>query len=147
MACLCGCQKSAHEQLLDARQGLLDGAYAEAIADADAGLRGAPGERAAWGLELVKLEAHARAGHAAEAKAQLEKLAASFPRRVPATEYSATAHQLRSAGQGEAAIEVLDLGMQRFPGNPVIERMIGDSASAGADSAELELLRTLGYIE
>jgi hypothetical protein len=144
---LCGCQKPAHEHLADARQGLAGAAYAEAIAAADAGLRGAPDPRTEWGLELVKLEAQARAGRGAEAKAQLEKLADRYPKRIPATEYSATAHQLRSADQRAAAIEVLDLGMQRFPGDPVIERMIGESATAGADSAELELLRTLGYIE
>jgi len=147
IACLCGCQRSSHEHLEDARQGLADAAYAEAIAAAEAGLRGAPSPRTEWGLELVKLEAHARSGHGAEAKAQLEKLAGRHPRRIPATEYAATAHQLRSADQGAAAIEVLDLGMQRYPGNPVIEKMIGESASAGVDSAELELLRTLGYIE
>jgi hypothetical protein len=99
-----------------------------------------------WGLELAKLEAHARAGHGEEAKAQLTELARLHPNRVVASEYFATAHQLRGAGAGTAAIEVLDMGAILFPYEPVIGRMI-EEASTGGDPAELELLRALGYID
>jgi len=146
-AALCGCGNTAHEHLADARQDLADAAYPEAIAAADAGLRETPGAKARWGLELVKLEAHARAGQGEETKGQLEKLVGLFPDRVPATQYSATADQLRSVGQGAVAIEVLDMGVQHYPGNPTLERLIGASQSGDSDSAELEMLRTLGYIE
>ena len=144
---LCGCEKTAHEYLVDARQELADAAYPEAIAAAAAGLRETPGVRTRWGLELVKLEAHARAGQGEETKGQLKNLVGLYPDRIPATQYSATADQLQSAGQGAVAIEVLDMGMQRYPGNPTLERLIGASRSVGSDSAELEMLRTLGYIE
>jgi hypothetical protein len=146
-AALCGCGNTAHEYLADARQDLADAAYPAAIAAADAGLRETPGAKARWGLELVKLEAHARAGQGEETKGQLEKLVGLFPDRVPATQYSATADQLRSVGQGAVAIEVLDMGVQHYPGNPTLERLIGASQSGEPDSAELEMLRTLGYIE
>jgi tetratricopeptide (TPR) repeat protein len=147
IAFLCACEKAPHDVLAAARRDLTEGDYAEAIAAADEGLRRAKGGAISWGLELVKLEAHARAGHGAEAKAQLEKLARLHPDRIPATEYSATAHQLQQAGQGPAAIEVLDLGLKLHPGDELIGRMIGASASAGSDPAELEMLRSLGYIE
>jgi hypothetical protein len=65
---------------------------------------------------------------------------------VAASEYFATAHQLRGAGAGTAAIEVLDMGAILFPYEPVIGRMIEESSVSGAP-AELELLRALGYID
>ena len=146
-AALCGCGKTASEQLVDARRALADADYPEAVADADAGLRGTPGAKTLWGLELVKLEAQARAGRGEEAKSQLAKLADLYPDRIPATQYSATAYQLQSAGQGTAAIEVLDMGAQRYPDDPAIERLIEASRSGEVTPAELEALRTLGYIE
>jgi predicted Zn-dependent protease len=146
-AALCGCGKPAHEHLADARRELADAAYPEAIAAADAGLRETPGAETLWGLELVKLEAHARAGQGEEAKGQLAKLVDLYPDRIPATQYSATAYQLQSAGEGAVAIEVLDMGIRHYPGNPGIERLIGASQSGDVDPAELEMLRTLGYIE
>jgi hypothetical protein len=146
-AALCGCGKPAYEHLADARRELAEAAYPEAIAAADAGLRETPGAETLWGLELVKLEAHARAGHGEEAKGQLARLADLHPDRVPATQYSATAYQLQSAGQRTAAIEVLDMGHQRYPGNLAIERLIGASESGDVEPAELEMLKTLGYIE
>ena len=143
---LCGCEKSAYEHLADARQGLADIDYDDAVASADAGLRSSPNEETRWGLDLVKLEALARAGYGEEAKAQLEKLISLDANRIPASEYSATAHQLRVAGQGPVAIEVLDMGATFFPFDPVIGRLI-EQSSSGGDPAELEMLRSLGYIE
>ncbi len=153
IASLCGCEMSRQDHLVEARAALADAAYDEAIAAAEAGLSAAAVESqdvlddaTSWGLELVKLEASARAGYGEEAKEQLAKLASLHPSRVVASEYFATAHQLRGAGAGTAAIEVLDRGAILFPYEPVIGRMI-EEASAGSDPAELELLRSLGYIE
>ena len=143
---ICGCEKAPQEHLADARVDLADTVYDEAIAAAQAGLLANPDAATSWGLELVMLEAHARAGHAEEAKNQLGKLANLHPNRVPASEYSATAYQLRSAGQGSAAIEVLDMGASTFPYDPVIGRMI-EQSKIGSDPAELEMLRSLGYVE
>ena len=153
IASLCGCEMSRQDYLIEARAALADAAYDEAIAAAEAGLEAAAAgsqdvldDATSWGLELVNLEANARAGHGEEAKELLTELASLHPNRVVASEYFATAHQLRGAGAGTAAIEVLDMGAILFPYEPVIGRMI-DEASAGGDPAELELLRALGYID
>jgi hypothetical protein len=146
-ALLCACGQPARDDLADARQHLADADYAGAAEAAEAGLAKSPEARTAWGLELVRLEARARAGEAEAAKAQLQSLAERYPERLPPTQYTATADQLRAAGQGAAAIEVLDLGLKRHPGDTGIEKMIGAAASDSVDSGELEMLRTLGYIE
>jgi hypothetical protein len=143
---LCGCEKSAHDHLAEARQGLSDVAYADAIASADAGLQGGPDEVTRWGLELVKLEALARGGDGEGTKTQLAKLIELDANRLPASEFFATAHQLKTAGQSVEAIEVLDRGKTFFPYDAVIQRMIEQSGSTD-DPAELEMLRSLGYIE
>jgi hypothetical protein len=153
IASLCSCEMSRQDHLVEARAALADAAYDEAAAAAEAGLRVAAAgsqemldDATSWGLELAKLEAHARAGHGEEAKAQLAQLAELHPNRVEASEYFATAHQLRGAGAGTAAIEVLDMGAILFPYEPVIGRMIEVSGESG-DPAELELLRALGYVD
>ena len=143
---ICGCERAPQEYLADARVDLADIVYDDAIVAAEAGLQANPDATTSWGLELVKLEAHARAGHAKEAKDQLQKLSDLHPNRVPASEFSATAYQLGSAGEGAAAIEVLDMGASIFPYDPVIGRMI-EQSKTGADPAELEMLRSLGYVE
>jgi predicted Zn-dependent protease len=141
------CGGSAQDRLREARDALADGAWDDALAAADAGLPAATDPRTAWGLGLVKLEAHARAGHGDEAIAQLDALVALHPEAVPATQYGATADQLKAAGNGPAAIQVLDLGNQRHPGDPLIARLLDASQSAGARPDELEMLRSLGYVE
>jgi tetratricopeptide (TPR) repeat protein len=146
IALLCACEKPPQALLADARQDLASAAYADAVSAAEAGLAAAPDAATAWGLELVKLDALAWSGRAEEAKGQIQRLAGLHPERMPATEYAATAHQLRLAGQGTTAIEVLDLGAKRYPDDALIARMIGDS-STSSSPAELEMLRSLGYIE
>jgi hypothetical protein len=141
------CGGSAYERLAEARQGLADAAYDDALAAAEAGLRAGPDEATAWGLELVKLEALARSGQGEAAGELLAALAAEHPERVPVTQYSATAHQLRAAGAKPEAIQVLDAGIQRFPDDAMLVRLIGAADSGGMDSAELDMLRSLGYVE
>jgi hypothetical protein len=142
-----GCAKSGAEHLTEARAALADAAYPDAIGAAEAGLESSPDDRLAWGLELVRLEAHARLGHGEVSQEILESLAARHAERVPATQYAATAHQLKTAGEGVAAIEVLDLGAKRYPADALIAKMIGDASAGGGDPAELEMLRSLGYVE
>ena len=141
-----GCGSSAYDRLAEARQGLADAIYDDALAAAEAGLEARPDEATAWGLELVKLEALARAGHGEPALVQLNALVAQHPGRVPVTQYSATAHQLRAAGAKADAIQVLDAGIQRFPDDAMLVRLIGAADSAGMESAELDMLRSLGYV-
>ena len=147
MLAICACGKSSQDHLADARKDLAGSAYADAIASADAGLEGAPDAVTSWGLELVKLEALARSGQGEATRAQLEKLAAENPDRVSAADYSGTAQLLRAAGQKSEAIQVLDMGSKRFPDDPVISQMIAESVEKGVDPAELEMLKSLGYID
>jgi hypothetical protein len=153
IAAICGCETSRQDHLAEARAALADAAYDAAVAAAETGLLATAGaspevleDATTWGLQLAKLEALARAGDGEAAKAQLSELANLHPNRVKASDYFATAHQLRGAGAGTAAIEVLDMGASLFPYEPVIGRMIEES-SEGGDPAELELLRSLGYVE
>jgi len=147
VALACGCEKSSQGQLPAARSSLASASYADAVATAKAGLAGSPSKADAWGFELVVLEAYARGGDSENAKAQLVKLAGLYPAQLSANDYSGTAQQLQAAGQGPGAIEVLDLGKQRYPDDPMIDKMIADSVAAESSPEELEMLRSLGYIE
>ncbi len=142
------CGESAQDSLGEARAALADTDYDEALAAADAGLAGAPDEVTRWGLELVKLEALARSGQAEPTLTQLKKLAEQRPQNVPADQYAATADQLRGAGAGAEAIQVLDFGLKRFPEDAELLRQIeAAKAAPAAGSEELEMLKTLGYVE
>jgi hypothetical protein len=142
-----GCQGSAQDQLAAARAALADAAYDDALAAADSGLRKTPDVVTAWGLELVKLEAQARSGLGEAAWTQLDRLAAAHPERIPPTQYAATADQLRSAGDGPAAIRILDLGLRRHPEDAALAGLIHAAQSGEMAPAELEMLRSLGYVE
>lgn len=142
-----GCGGSAHDELATARQALADADYEEALAAADSGLAEDPDDTTHWGLELVKLEALARGGDGAGAVSALNALAERYPERVPVTQYSATAYQLRAAGRKPEAIAVLDAGVKRFPDESMLVRLIGAEDSAGMESAELDMLKSLGYVE
>lgn len=141
------CGSSPADRLQEARQALAETRYSEVVSAADAGLAAAPDGAVAWGLELAKLEALARSGDGEAAMALLDRLATEFPDRVPPTQFCATADQLRSAGDGAGAIQVLDLGAKKHPQDAVIAKLIGDSKSADVDPEELQMLRSLGYVE
>ena len=147
VAALCACEKASQQHLSEARQALGAASFAEAVASAEAGLSLDSDAVTTWGLEVVILEAHARAGNGEETKSQLVELATSYPERISAIDYSGTAQLLQSADQKPAAIEVLDLGVKRFPEDAVLKRMIEESVASGSDPEELEMLRSLGYIE
>jgi len=143
-----GCGRSAPEALAEARLALTETRYDDALDEARTGLGLAPDELQRWGLELVVLEALARGGQGEAAAEQLERVEALRPDALPATQYSATADQLRAAGDGPGAIQVLDLGLQRFPEDVALASLISSAKQApSVDSEELELLRTLGYLE
>lgn len=145
---LSGCTKSPSRHLGDARTAIADADYAEALSAASSGLAEAPDEKTTWGLELVVLEAHARAGEGEAAVAQLQKLTDLHPQRMPATQYSATASQLKSAGDGPSSIQALDMGMRRFPADDTLYQMIAASKKAAdVDNAEFQMLKSLGYVE
>jgi hypothetical protein len=142
------CAESPRASLDAAREALAESRYADAIAAADAGLAGEADAVTAWGLELVKLEALARDGRGDDTLAQLEELAALRPEHMPSSQYSATADQLRAAGQGAAAIQVLDAGLGRFPQDETLLGLIEEAKAAPEPgSEELEMLRSLGYVD
>jgi len=145
---LAGCDRPASERLAEARGAMADTAYPDALSASEAGLA-APGldEATRWGLQVVRLEALARSGRGAEARDLLLELAGRHPERFPPAQYAATAVQLEKAGDGPAAIEVLDLGMKQHPGDPMISQLIAAQQTGAVGSAELEMLRTLGYVE
>ena len=143
----CACEKAATEHLADARAQLATSAYPQAIAAAEAGLIGGPDAVTQWGLELVILEANARAGNAEETKGQIIALASAHPDRITATDYSGTAQLLQVADAKPTAIEVLDLGVKRFPDDALLKKMIEDSVATGSSPEELQMLKSLGYID
>ena len=145
---LVACSESPGESLEAARQALAESQYADAVAAADAGLGADPDDLTRWGLELARLEALARDGRGEDTLAQIEKLALERPEQVPASQYFATSGQLRAAGEGPAAILVLDLGLKRFPEDATLLDLIEQAKAApAAGSDELEMLRSLGYGE
>ena len=141
------CGGSAHDDLASARQALADTDYPAAVEAAAAGLAKGPDEVTEWGLELARLEALARSGDGEAARTHLNSLAERWPDRVPVAQYAATADQLRAAGSKPEAIQILDAGLQRFPDDAVLVRLIGADDSSGMESAELDMLRSLGYVE
>ena len=144
---LAACGQSGREALEQARKALAETHYPEAISAADAGLARKPDAITSWGLEVVKLEALARSGRGDETLAQLEKLTAGWPDNMLADQFAATADQLRAAGQGPAAIQVLDQGLKRFPKDDALLAQIEQAKKAPAPgSDELKMLESLGYI-
>jgi hypothetical protein len=146
---LAACGESARESLDAARKARDEARYPEAIAAADAGIARSPDAITGWNLELVKLESLARSGRGPETLSQLEKLTTGFPDNMLADQFAATADQLRAAGQGAAAVDALDLGLKRFPDDPALIAQIEQAkkkAAAAPDSAEVERLKSLGYI-
>ena len=145
---LLACAESAQEQLSSARQALAESNYDIAIEAAEQGLAAGGDEVTAWGLQLVRLEALARAGAGEDALALLAQLARERPEQVTPGQYSATAGQLRAAGEGGAAIQALDQGLKRFPEDASLQGLIEEAKQAPAEgSDELEMLRSLGYVE
>ena len=143
---LAACGASPEQQLEKAREQLGSGAWGEAEAAAAAGLAAGAEGTTAWRLELIALEAEARAKKTEAVLARLERLAGAWPQQVGGSLFVQTAGQLRDAGDPAGAIQVLDSGAKRFPEDADVAKAI-DQAKAAGTAAELEQLRTLGYIE
>jgi hypothetical protein len=134
-------------QLEQAREQLAAGDYAAASDAANAGLAGGAQGPVAWQLELVALESEARGAKGAEALARLTRLAGGdFAAQLNGPLYVQTAGQLKDAGDAAGAINVLDAGVKRFPGDTDLSSAIERAKETGGD-AERERLRSLGYVE
>jgi hypothetical protein len=143
---LLACGASPEQRLEEAREALARGAYTEAAAAAAEGLSGGAEAATAWRLELAGLEAEARGGRTADAVARLERLAGAWSQQVTGSLYVQTAGQLKEAGEAAGAVSVLDAGAQRFPQDAAIAAAIAQAKVSGT-AAELEQLRSLGYVE
>jgi hypothetical protein len=144
---LFACSGGPEAGLKDARARLAAGDFAAAAAAANAGLAAGAEGAVAWRLELAALEAEARGAKGADARARLERLAdGPFAEEAAGSLYVQTAGQLREAGDAAGAVDVLDAGAKRFPQDGDIARAIAQAKASGSD-AELERLRSLGYVE
>ena len=143
---LVGCGAGPDAKLVQARQRLATGDWVEAVADADAGLAAGAEGATAWRLELIALEGEARSGNAGAVQARLERLAQQWAAQANGALYVQTAGQLKESGDAAGAIGVLDAGAKRFPDDPDIARAIEQAKATGTD-AEIERLRSLGYVE
>lgn len=144
---LLSCSGGPEAKLEDARAKLGGGDFAAAAAAANEGLAAGAEGALAWRLELAALEAEARGGLGDEALARLDRLAGGpFAAQAAGSLYVQTAGQLREGGDASGAVDVLDSGAQRFPEDADIARAIEQAKATGSD-AELERLRSLGYIQ
>jgi hypothetical protein len=147
LALLAACGAGPEAELEQARSHLAGGAYAEAAAAASRGLATGAEGSTAWRLELAALEGEARGGNAADALARLARLAeGAWSAQVTGPLYVQTAGQLKEAGEDAGAIRVLDAGAKRFPQDADIAQALARSKATGT-AAELEQLRSLGYVE
>jgi len=143
---LLACGASPEQQLEEAREALARGAYPEAAAAAAAGLSGGATGAIAWRLELTALEAEARAARTPDVLARLERLAGAWSQQVTPALYVQAAGQVKEGGDPAGAISVLDAGANRFPKDADIATAIARAKASGS-AAELEQLRSLGYVE
>jgi len=143
---IAGCGGGPDQRLVQARQHLAKGDYAAAAAAADQGLAAGAEGPTAWRLELAGLEGEARGGQAAAVQARLERLSQAWSAQLTGALYVQTAGQLKEGGDAAGAIGVLDAGARRFPDDPDIARAIEQAKATGTD-AEIERLRSLGYVE
>jgi len=143
---LCACGSGPEAQLEKAQKLLASGDYAGAAAAASEGLAAGAEGPTAWRLELAALEGEARSGKTADVVARLERLAGPWSAQLTGALYVQTAGQLKEGGDPAGAIGVLDVGVRRYPGDVDITRAIEQLKTSGSD-AELERLRSLGYVE
>jgi hypothetical protein len=103
---------------------------------------------AAWRLEQIRLEALARSAKGAEAKAELDRLAAAYPKQVNASLYRSLADKAKAAGDVPGAIDILTAGDQRFPADHAafVEAIEALKQAGGLDPAQVQRLKALGYL-
>ena len=144
---LAGCGGGPEARLEKAREALAKGDYPAAAAAASEGLAAGAQGATAWRLELVALEAEARGGSSADVVARLGRLASGpFAAQLTGPLYVQTAGQVKQAGDAAGAVSVLDLGARRFPQDADLAQAIDRAKSTGG-AAEVERLRSLGYVE
>jgi hypothetical protein len=149
LALLIGCGPDLEKQKNEAQQALSVGNFSQARELSSQALEQAPGadERLVWALERIRLEALARENQGEQARETLERLATEFPAQANAALYLAIASYLRDAGGTSSAIDILVAGDERFPEeSEEFKAMISDLQAGGLDPAEIERLKSLGYL-
>jgi tetratricopeptide (TPR) repeat protein len=146
---LIGCGADPEQLKGEAQQALSVGNFSQAGELAKSALEQAPesDERLIWSLERIRLEALAREKRAAEALQTLERLNSEYPAQANASLYLAIASYVKEAGDASGAIDILVAGDERFPGeSEKFEAQIRELQADGLDPAEIERLRSLGYL-
>ena len=146
---LIGCGPDVEQLEDDAQQALSVGNFSQARELSTRALEQVPDsdKRLTWSLERIRLEALARESQAAEAGQTLERLAAEYPEQAGASLYLAIASYIKDAGDAGGAIDILVAGDKRFPEeSEKFEAQIRELQAVGLDPAEIERLRSLGYL-
>ena len=146
---LVGCGPDPAQLKIEAQQALSVGDFSQAREISTRALGQVPEseKRLTWSLERIRLEALARESQAAEARETLERLAAEYPEQAGASLYLAIASYLEDAGDASGAIDILVVGDERFPEeSEKFEAQIRELQAGGLDPAEIERLRSLGYL-
>ncbi len=144
-----GCGPDPEQMKTEAQQALSVGDFSQAREISTRALEQVPEseKRLTWSLERIRLEALAREGQAAEALETLERLAAEYPEQAGTSLYLAIASYLGDAGDATGAIDILVAGDKRFPEeSEKFEAQIRELQAGGLDPAEVERLRSLGYL-
>jgi hypothetical protein len=146
---LIGCGPDVEQLKDEAQQALSVGDFSRAREISTRALEQLPEseKRLTWSLERIRLEALARDEQAGEVRVTLERLAAEYPAQANATLYLAMASYVRDAGDTGGAVDILIAGDERFPEeSEKFKAMIQELQAGGLDPAEIERLRSLGYL-
>jgi hypothetical protein len=146
---LIGCGTDPEQLKTEAQHALSVGNFSQARELSTRALEQAPAsqKRLVWSLERIRLEALARGEQAGEARQTLERLAGEYPAQANADLYIAIASYAREAGDTSGAIDILVAGDARFPEeSEKFKEQIRELQEAGLDPAEIERLRSIGYL-
>ena len=149
LALLIGCGPDLEKQKNEAQQALSVGNFGQARELSSQAMEQAPAadKRLLWALERIRLEALARENQGEQALETLERLATEYPTQANASLYLAIASYLKDAGGTSGAIDILVAGDERFPEeSEKFKTMMGELEAGGLDPAEIERLKSLGYL-
>ena len=147
VASLHGCADKPASLLENAKTALAGNDFAGAQKYASDGLALEPQDaRIQWQLELTLLEARSRTGDVEATLTQLQGLVQNNNPQVKAAHFVTAADRMRSSGNKEGSIKILDAGAKSYPQDPAITKAI-EQAKSSADETEQNALRSLGYLD
>jgi hypothetical protein len=130
------------------------GNYDQARKEAEDGLKATEGQdiprNVLWTLERVRIEALASGGHLAEVLTSLTRLDAPYEDLLTADFYAKLGTELAQAGDSLEALELVELGKQKFPEMAAaFDGLVEDIKKKAEASDDPELtakLKQLGYL-